>query len=123
MCFSLFSLSVPFLFFPQFLCFLSVSLSCLILDTFQVINYESAGSVTVSVSQEGTQRTVSTLLVQRASLSHSGLYECAPSNTNRAAITVHVFKGEYRCVGAGVGTGRKGTAIEGRQKREVEAER
>ncbi|XP_071531821.1 neural cell adhesion molecule L1-like [Panulirus ornatus] len=59
----------------------------------QVINYESEGSVEVSVRQE-EGRTVSTLLVARATLAHSGHYQCAPSNTDRAEITVHVFKAE-----------------------------
>ncbi|KAK8378024.1 hypothetical protein O3P69_018748 [Scylla paramamosain] len=58
----------------------------------QVINYESDGSVRVDVRQQG-ERTVSSLLVQRATLGHSGRYQCAPSNTRRAAIDVHVFKG------------------------------
>lgn len=60
----------------------------------QVINYETEGSVEVSVRQE-EGRTVSTLLVARAALHHSGRYHCAPSNTDRATIMVHVFKGEW----------------------------
>ncbi|XP_069190529.1 zwei Ig domain protein zig-8 [Procambarus clarkii] len=57
----------------------------------EVINYESDRSVRVSVRQE-EGRTVSTLLVARATLGHSGRYQCAPSNTERATILVHVFK-------------------------------
>ncbi|XP_037788863.1 zwei Ig domain protein zig-8-like [Penaeus monodon] len=57
----------------------------------EVVNYETDGSVEVTVRQE-EGRTVSTLLVARATLSHSGNYQCAPSNTDRAAIRVHVFK-------------------------------
>nr|XP_027239424.1 uncharacterized protein LOC113830407 [Penaeus vannamei] len=56
-----------------------------------VVNYETDGSVEVTVRQE-EGRTVSTLLVARVTLSHSGNYQCAPSNTDRAAIRVHVFK-------------------------------
>ncbi|KAG7173236.1 Immunoglobulin domain-containing protein oig-1-like [Homarus americanus] len=59
----------------------------------EVINYESDRTVRVSVRQEDG-RTVSTLLVARAALDHSGLYQCAPSNTKRASIMVHVFKGK-----------------------------
>ncbi|XP_042214141.1 uncharacterized protein LOC121860820 [Homarus americanus] len=59
----------------------------------EVINYESDRTVRVSVRQEDG-RTVSTLLVARAALDHSGLYQCAPSNTKRASIMVHVFKAE-----------------------------
>ncbi|XP_050690069.1 zwei Ig domain protein zig-8-like, partial [Eriocheir sinensis] len=59
----------------------------------EVINYESEGSVRVSVRQEG-DRSISTLLVTRATMDHSGAYECAPSNTLPANITVHVFKAE-----------------------------
>nr|XP_045588893.1 uncharacterized protein LOC123750837 [Procambarus clarkii] len=59
----------------------------------QVINYENDLSVEVTVRQE-EGRTVSTLLVVRATLDHSGRYQCAPSNAARASITVHVSKGE-----------------------------
>ncbi|XP_071531854.1 zwei Ig domain protein zig-8-like [Panulirus ornatus] len=59
----------------------------------EVINYESDRSVKVNVRQEEDQ-TVSTLLVARATLGHSGRYHCAPSNTDRASILVHVFKAE-----------------------------
>ncbi|XP_068246351.1 zwei Ig domain protein zig-8-like [Palaemon carinicauda] len=59
----------------------------------EVINYETDGSVEVDVRQ-GDGITVSTLLVAKATLSHSGKYQCAPSNTERATIMVHVFKAE-----------------------------
>ncbi|KAK8378148.1 hypothetical protein O3P69_018841 [Scylla paramamosain] len=59
----------------------------------EVINYESEGSVRVTVRQE-EDRTVSTLLVVRATMDHSGGYTCSPSNTPPASVTVHVFKAE-----------------------------
>ncbi|XP_066953802.1 zwei Ig domain protein zig-8-like [Macrobrachium rosenbergii] len=59
----------------------------------EVINYETDGSVEVDVRQ-GDGITVSTLLVAKATLDHSGKYQCAPSNTDRASIMVHVFKAE-----------------------------
>ncbi|KAG7153950.1 Zwei Ig domain protein zig-8-like 25 [Homarus americanus] len=58
-----------------------------------VINYEGEGSVQVSVRQE-EGHTVSTLLVVRATMNHSGRYQCEPSNADRATIMVHVFKAE-----------------------------
>nr|XP_053644626.1 LOW QUALITY PROTEIN: zwei Ig domain protein zig-8-like [Cherax quadricarinatus] len=57
----------------------------------EVINYENDDSMKVTVEQ-GNGRTVTTLLVSKAALHHSGRYQCAPSNTLTASILVHVFK-------------------------------
>ncbi|CAL4059594.1 unnamed protein product [Meganyctiphanes norvegica] len=57
----------------------------------EVINYETDGRVSVRVKQENG-RTISTLLVAKATLGHNGFYECEPSNAEKANITVHVVK-------------------------------
>ncbi|KAF2366952.1 Immunoglobulin I-set [Trinorchestia longiramus] len=59
----------------------------------EVINYETDRRVTVTVQQTGLD-TVCSLVVLKATLDHSGRYQCAPSNAQPADIVVHIFKAE-----------------------------
>ena len=45
------------------------------------------------VEQNGME-TLSQLVIAKAALRHTGVYKCAPSNADAAAITVHIFKGK-----------------------------
>uniref|UniRef100_A0A6A7G484 Lachesin-like n=1 Tax=Hirondellea gigas TaxID=1518452 RepID=A0A6A7G484_9CRUS len=59
----------------------------------KIIGYDSPrGGVTVII--EKGDETICTLLIQRARVSDSGLYECQPANAASANITVHVLNGE-----------------------------
>ncbi|XP_050738864.1 zwei Ig domain protein zig-8-like [Eriocheir sinensis] len=60
----------------------------------KIISYDSSrGGVTVIL--EKGDLTTSTLLIQRARPSDSGLYDCSPSNAAPANVTVHVLNGEH----------------------------
>ncbi|CAL4079412.1 unnamed protein product [Meganyctiphanes norvegica] len=60
----------------------------------QVISYDSPrGGVTVIIEKGDV--TTSTLLIQQAKMSDSGRYDCSPSNSGPANITLHVLSGEH----------------------------
>lgn len=60
----------------------------------QEINYDSPRGG-VSVITEKGELTTSYLLVQRARVSDSGKYTCAPSNANPSTVSVHILSGTY----------------------------
>lgn len=62
--------------------------------SFQEINYDSPRGG-VSVITEKGELTTSYLLVQRARVSDSGRYTCAPSNANPSTVSVHILSGEF----------------------------
>lgn len=59
----------------------------------QEINYDSPRGG-VSVITEKGELTTSYLLVQRAKVSDSGKYTCAPSNANPSTVNVHILSGK-----------------------------
>ncbi|KAK3850538.1 hypothetical protein Pcinc_042764 [Petrolisthes cinctipes] len=60
----------------------------------RIISYDSSrGGVTVII--EKGDLTTSSLLIQRATPSDSGRYDCNPSNAAPANLTVHVLNGEH----------------------------
>lgn len=73
---------------------LSSSLAPFSLSRSQEINYDSARGG-VSVITEKGELTTSYLLVQRARVSDSGKYTCAPSNANPSTVSVHILSGTY----------------------------
>lgn len=65
-----------------------------VLCPLQEINYDSPRGG-VSVITEKGELTTSYLLVQRARVSDSGKYTCAPSNANPSTVSVHILSGTY----------------------------
>lgn len=59
----------------------------------QEINYDSPRGG-VSVITEKGDITTSYLLIQRAKISDSGKYTCAPSHANPQTVNVHVLNGK-----------------------------
>ncbi|XP_018323276.1 zwei Ig domain protein zig-8 isoform X2 [Agrilus planipennis] len=58
------------------------------------INFDSPRGGISLVTEKGAT-TTSRLLVQKASLIDSGLYNCTPSNAEPATIRVHILNGEH----------------------------
>ncbi|KAH1009203.1 hypothetical protein HUJ04_001596 [Dendroctonus ponderosae] len=76
-----------------------------------IISYSSIrGGISVATERGETSRSV--LLIQRARPSDSGNYQCNPSNSRHANVTVHVLNGEHPEAMQHGGNQRMGPSIE-----------